>query len=151
MHWQRAIALCAGSVLAGGCSSFAPKLEPPAVELVSVDLAEAKFRRQRFDIVLRLTNPNDRDIPVKSLDYQIRLAGSDFATGRSTREFTLPAYGEADLQAQLSTDLVKSVFQMLRWMEDSPKELDYEVQGRIDTGGWFGAIPFSESGQVALH
>lgn len=56
--------------------------EEPCVELVSLKVLPANGFEQNFEIGLKLTNPNNFDIPLNGISYQLSVAGETLAHSR---------------------------------------------------------------------
>lgn len=145
-----AVALLAMSL--AGCASLRTELQTPSIDVVNVRLIEAGLFEQRFALVLDVKNPNDLDLPVKGLQYRLNLAGEKFADGVTPQSFVVPAFGETRFETHVSTNLVSTIFHLSEWMKDSPRQLDYEFEGKLRVNLPFvKSIPFSESGYVDLE
>jgi LEA14-like dessication related protein len=139
-------------LLIGGCAALQPQIERPRLELANIEVKELGLFQQRFLVTLRAQNPNAVALPIRGLTYALDLEGSEFASGATATPFTLPAYGETDVQLELSTSLMRTG----QWLFDRLKKggttMDYRIRGDIDvarTG--VGRIPFENTGQVDLR
>jgi LEA14-like dessication related protein len=83
-----ALAGCAGGGLGGRT------LEPPEVRLADIQFRGAGLLEQRLGLVLRLTNPNEVDLPLDGLRVKLEVDGEPFASGTSNENVTIPALGE---------------------------------------------------------
>ena len=146
-----ALLVAAGALLAAGCASLVPKLETPKLEVVGVELLDAQFTQQRFNVTMRVQNPNDRELPIRGLSYSMQLAGEQFGTGQSDKAFTVPALGEAEFTMTVTTNLATSLLKILPKLERSPEALDYRLQGKVETDWTFlRTIPFDETGKLPM-
>ena len=84
------------------CSSTdrKPEIRWVGIELTAVDLIE-----QHFLLKLKARNPNDREIVLETLDFEIELAGQAFAHGRTSQPVRLPGQGEGALDVRASSRL----------------------------------------------
>jgi LEA14-like dessication related protein len=78
------------------CSLFIPKLEKPTLSVVNVQLLKGDLWHQELKVRMRVQNPNDRQLPVKGLSYELEVDGQEFAHGMSGDSFVVPAHGEAE-------------------------------------------------------
>lgn len=92
------------------CGSADPL--PPEVRVVDLRLLESGVFEQRFEIDLRIGNPNDFDLPLDGLTFDLEVNGEDFARGFSNDRVTVPRLGEERLSVQASTTLLELVRQM---------------------------------------
>jgi LEA14-like dessication related protein len=134
-----------------GCASVAPKLETPHLEVIGVELLDAQFSEQRFNVRVKVQNPNDRELPIRGLSYRMQLAGEEFGTGQSNKAFTVPARGEAEFDMTVTTNLATSLLKILPKLERNPGSLDYAITGKVSTDWTFlRTIPFSEKGTLPM-
>ena len=140
------VALC---VLLPGCSALVPKLEAPKFDVVGLKILGGDQKHQQLQVRFQVTNPNDRQIAVKSIDYQVALAGTDFAQGTSPEAFTVPALGQADFDLDMNADF-GALLRVLAAHLDEPS-LPYEVSGHVHLAeGLLRELPFKGRGQLAL-
>jgi len=140
------IALCA----LAGCSAFAPKIETPRLSLVSVGMMSADIFNQQFRVRMHVQNPNDRDIPVNGLDYELFLEGDSFAEGVSNQPFVIPALGETEFDLTVRTNFVSSIGRLVSRL-NGRTQVNYVLEGKVLTDiGMFSKIPFKETGSVDL-
>ena len=132
------------------CSALAPKLEAPRLMLVSAAMTSGDIFSQTFRLRMHVQNPNDRELPVRGIDYQLFLEGDSFAEGISDRPFVVPALGETEFDLIVRTNFVSSIGRLLSRLHGK-EEVEYVVEGKVLTDiGMFKKIPFQESGTVNL-
>jgi LEA14-like dessication related protein len=149
--FRPAVVLAALAIVTAGCAAIVPKLETPKLEVVAVELLDAQFTQQRFNVTMRVQNPNDRELPIRGLSYSMQLAGEEFGTGQSDKAFTVPALGEAEFTMTVTTNLATSLLKILPKLEKSPQSLDYRLTGKVETDWTFlRTIPFSETGKLPM-
>lgn len=133
-----------------GCSAFVPKLEAPRLMLVSAAMTSGDMFSQTFLVRLHVQNPNDRELPVRGIDYQLFLEGDSFAEGLSEKPFVVPAQGETEFDLTVRTNFVSSIGRLLSRLNGKQK-VDYVIEGKVLTDiGMLKKIPFRESGVVDL-
>ncbi len=137
------------AVLVGAaCSSMAPKLETPRLNIVSVAMTSGDIFNQNFLVHLNVQNPNDRELPIKGIEYRLFLQGDSFAEGTSGRAFTIPANGETEFDMTVRTNFVSSVGRLLTRL-GGRKTVEYVFEGKVMlASGMIRTIPFQESGTV---
>jgi LEA14-like dessication related protein len=133
-----------------GCSAFAPKLETPKLTLVSIGMMSADIFNQQFRVRMHVQNPNDRDLPVKGLEYELFLEGDSFAEGTSNKPFVIPALGETEFDLTVRTNFVSSIGRLVSRL-NGRTQVQYTFEGKVLTDiGMFKKVPFQESGSVDL-
>jgi len=137
----------------GGCSSLAPKLEPPDLSVVNVELQKSDLFEQRLKVRMRVQNPNDRELPVRGITVDMRVNGEKFARGLSGESFTVPAFGEAEFDMLLTANMAATLARLAGSMKGgvAPEALDYEITGKVSlSAGLLRSIPFKENGSFKL-
>ncbi|MGI9246183.1 MAG: LEA type 2 family protein [Steroidobacteraceae bacterium] len=134
----------------GACSAFTPRLETPDLELMGLQMLSTDVFAQKFRVRLKVTNPNDLELPVRGLDYQIFLMGDSFAEGNSVDRFVVPAKGEAEFDMVVTTNFVSSLGRLISRVGGGKLEnLDYEIAGSVLLDkGFVKKIPFNKRGKV---
>lgn len=132
-----------------GCSLFIPKLEKPTLSVVDVQLLKGDLWHQELKVRMRVQNPNDRQLPVKGLSYELDVDGQEFAHGMSGDSFVVPAHGEAEFDLTVSANMASLLVKMLGQSGDS---LDYQLTGKISlSAGLLRSFSFNEHGSFKLR
>jgi LEA14-like dessication related protein len=136
----------------GGCTALAPHFEQPRLSLVGVEVRDASLSEQHFRVRLRVENPNDRALPVRGIDYTLKLAGEDFGSGSSASAFTVPARGEAEFEMLMTTNLAATLWKVLPRLKDGSQPLEYRLVGKVSTDlAFLRTIPFDERGSFPVR
>ncbi len=123
--------------------------EPPQVHLTDIRLLPGGLLEQRFQVDLRLGNPNDFDLELDGLTFEVELNDMPFARGLSNQSVTVPRLGEAQLRVVASTTLIDVVQQMLVLGERS--DLSYRIAGVVYLRGMTTRkLPYETSGNMRL-
>jgi LEA14-like dessication related protein len=150
--WKRthALFLSAALVLLAACSTMGSKLESPKLSLVGIQVMSTDMFAQRFKVRVLVQNPNDIELPVRGLEYQIILMGDSFAEGTSTDSFLLPAQGEAEFDMMVTTNFMSAFGRLLSRVGGGKLEdIEYEISGKVYVDkGVIRKIPFSHQGTV---
>lgn len=126
--------------------------EAPKLTVVSVGMVSADVFSQQFRIRLHVQNPNDRELPIKGIEYELFLQGDSFAEGVSNQPFVVPALGEAEFDTMVNTNFMSSVARLLSKMNGNEgNKVQYAFIGKVVLSkGLLRKIPFSEQGMVDL-
>jgi len=145
----RATALLALLAVLASCAT-GPKLETPRLKVIGIEMMSTDMFAQRFKVRMLVQNPNDMELQVRGLDYQIILMGDSFADGVSNDQFLLPALGEAEFDMMITTNFVSSFGRLISRMGGGKLEdIEYEIVGKIFVDkGMLRKIPFSQRGTV---
>jgi len=148
---SRLVAVLGVALLTGACVH----LQAPAVNLVAVELADVQLDEQHFNVRLHVDNPNDRPLPIKSVSCTLQVQGVELGEGRSTAPFTVPAGGETEFDALVTTNVMKSVpsllAKLLLTLQQQGDLPDYRVSGWVNPDiALVPPIPFSHSGKITI-
>jgi LEA14-like dessication related protein len=126
-------------------------LEKPRLEVVDVQMLKGDLLQQQLKVRMRVQNPNNRELPVAGISYELAVAGEAFAHGDSEKNFVVPALGSAEFDvnvtANAATALLK-IFAAGRKLES----VDYRLTGKVAlSSGLLRSIPFDQKGMVNLR
>jgi len=138
--------LVALSLVATGCTSLR-NLESPEVVLIGLHPLESTLLEQRFQVDLRVYNPNNRDLDIDGVDFDLEVNGQRLARAAGANEFLLPRLGEAQTSVVVSTSLFSVARQLMALQQTGG--LNYKLSGRVHLGSAFGiSLPFEQSGEL---
>jgi LEA14-like dessication related protein len=128
--------------------ALAPKLEAPKLSIVDVQVVSAELWMQHLKVRLHVHNPNDRELPVKGLEYTIQIAGEQFASGESAASFVVPPLGDAEFATNVTTNLAGAVMKLLARGPNAVSEgIPYRLSGKVWlSSGLWRSIPFDKGG-----
>jgi LEA14-like dessication related protein len=141
--------LLAGWALAA-CVGFPyGDIDPPQVYLSNIRLTDAGLFEQRYRLDVRIQNPNDVELPIGGMSYRLSLNGRQFATGVSSGNWTLPAYGDRIVSIDLVSSTAK-VLEQYRRLQKGTEAVDYALAGNIRLGRHGPEVPFESVGRLQL-
>jgi LEA14-like dessication related protein len=146
----RCIGAAAGlTVLVAGCSLT--HLQTPDITLVSAELTDVQIQEQHFKVRLHVHNPNDRPLPIKSVNCTLQLEGVEVGQGASVEPFTVPANGDSDFDLRVTTSFATSMPGLLRHVVQRGELPEYHLSGSVNPDSHLlPPIPFAKSGRIAL-
>ncbi|TMM45057.1 LEA type 2 family protein [Colwellia ponticola] len=118
--------------LLSGCATMQLNYQDPSVELISFKMLPAKGFEQNFEIGLKLTNPNNFELPLNGISYQLSVAGSTLAHGVANNIPTASAYGESRFIVPLSTSLLTGIKVIKALMDSQGQEVSYQLKADLD-------------------
>lgn len=132
-----------------GCAGMGAAWQAPEVELVGIQPRQIALERQSVVLRLRLTNPNDRALPVKGLTYRVLLEGRELAEGSSELARLIPPGGREEVELEVRSDLLALLPDLPRLLltEDA---LDWTVSGTAlaQVGGVRVPLPYRYGGRI---
>lgn len=129
------------------CSSLPHDTRPPKISVAEVDLKSLGVFEQRFDVGLRIRNPNDFDLVIEALEFDLEVNGRAFATGLTRTAARVPAISSTIVRV----DAVTESRNLIRQIKTLPGEMlrqgvPYRIKGRVKTDRASRWIPFDHSG-----
>lgn len=145
---RRIVLLAALGLFSTGCT--VARLEPPQLQVIEVGLVGANILKQDLRLRLRVQNPNDVELPVRGISYEVQLSGETFASGESERDFVVPALGETEFNLDVTTNAAAAVLRLLG--DRSDRNPEYRLLGRVHLArGLLRSIPFEHRGELKLR
>jgi LEA14-like dessication related protein len=132
-----------------GCAGMQSRLEPLSVTLADIRPAQIGLLEQEYAIRIRVQNPNNAQVRIGGLSYQIDLNGELFAKGVSRQSTLIPAFGEVVLDATAVGNfgaIVTQIMQMQR--SGAPEHFSYRLKGKVASGPT--SLPFDSQGKIEL-
>jgi LEA14-like dessication related protein len=134
-----------------GCSLFMPKFTTPELSIVGIEIGRSNLFTQHLDVRMRVDNPNDRELPVQGLSYQLFVEGEEVARGVSEASFTVPPLGEAEFDMQVTANLAGALLTLLSQTGARSGVVQYRIVGKVELSrGLLRSIPFEQHGSVTL-
>lgn len=139
-------------VAISGCV-IGPSFQPPKLSVVNVSMVSADVFSQQFRFRLHVQNPNERELPIKGIEYELYLQGDSFAAGTSADPFVVPAHGDVEFDTVVSTNFMSSIVRLLSKLnERDGNKVQYNFTGKVQLSkGLLRNIPFNEQGIVDLN
>ena len=141
--------LLAPALLLSGCHTLG-QLEAPEVSVTGINLNSFTLFEQEWGLTLRARNPNDRELTLKSLDYEIYVNGEKFARGLTGDTVTLPAMGDAKVTTTITTSLMSSLQQLQKIQQQQGEPLKYRLVGKARVAGVPIPLAFDKEGEMQL-
>jgi LEA14-like dessication related protein len=134
--------------LAAGCSVL--QLEPPRLQVTEVSLVGADLLKQQLRVRMRVHNPNDVELPVRGISYEVQVAGDTFANGESQRDIVVPALGATEFDVDVTANAAAALLRVLANRDRG--DPDYRILGKVHLArGLIKSIPFEHSGTIRLR
>lgn len=129
------------------CSGLPFNAVAPKVSVAEVDIKSLGLFEQRFDVGLRVSNPNDFDLKIEALDFELEVNGRPFAKGLSRTSTLIPAASSA----MLRVDAIMQSKNLIRQIKTLPPEtlkdgVPYRITGRVKTNQSSSWLPFDHTG-----
>jgi LEA14-like dessication related protein len=142
------------ALVLSACASLPDDLvKSPSVKLSKVEIVGLGFNGQTFLLSFDVENPNPFPLPVRSIDYGLKLDGQRFASGETASDFTIPASGDTSFAISVDLNLLQSAPQLLSIVRDGARrELAYELDGHLGVDiPLTPPIKYHNSGTIGLN
>jgi len=151
---MRIIATWVVAILIGvtqlGCSSTPRGAATPHITVQNVT-ALPSATPQRFRVSLLIDNPGTEPLPIKQLEFKLRLANEGILDGSSFTPMIVQALDRQTITLELSSDIISSLSRLLAFVQGPENTLSYAIYGNVTVDRKFqNVLSFSGSGQVPL-
>jgi LEA14-like dessication related protein len=144
-------ALCLSALLCvalGGCA--VARLQSPQLQVTEVSLLGADLFKQQLRVRMRVQNPNDVELPVRGITYEVQVAGETFATGDSERDIVVPALGSTEFDVDVTANAAAALLRVLGNRDRGDPA--YRILGKVRLAkGLIKTIPFEHTGTIRLR
>ena len=136
--WLQRLAMGSASISMlslSGCALLPWSAVAPTVHVVGIDRIAGEALERRFQLKLRVQNPNPKPIDFKGLAMTLELNNRTVGQGVTEEQGQVPAHGELLLSLPVTVSAAPETLQMLGFTDRLPRgDLPYSVKGRF-TGG----------------
>lgn len=129
------------------CSSLPFNAKAPRVSVADVEVKSLGLLEQKLDLGLRVANPNDFDLKIEALDFELDVNGRSFATGLSRVSTLVPAAS----MSVLRVDAILQSKNLIRQIRTLPLDtlkagVPYRIKGRVKIDRVSDWLPFEHAG-----
>lgn len=130
-----------------GCAYMTQETVPPRVQVLGLQLQAASLLEQRYLMKVRIQNPNDYELNIRGIDFNVELNDQPFAQGVSDKAVSVPGFGEAITEIAVSS----SILTLVQQMNGGGDEVRYRLSGRVRLKGLPVPISFESEGELGSH
>lgn len=140
------------AVMSAACSTMPKEYEMLRVHIADMTPKDMAIFEQRFDVKLRIQNPNEVEFSINGLKFDIELNERDFANGMSGEHVVVPRFGSEVVNVEVFTTLASFLRQVQEFSGGTGQKVRYRLKGTafVDAPGSFKA-PFDEKGEIELN
>ena len=77
-------------IFLAACATPPPGIEPPKISIANIAPKDMTLFEQRFDVQLRIQNPNETELGLNGMRFEIDLNEKEFATGMTGEKVVVP-------------------------------------------------------------
>jgi hypothetical protein len=138
-------------LLLPGCAGLNPEMDPPRVSVESFRALPSENIGPRFEIKLRVANPNKQSLDIVGISYTIAVLEKEILSGVTNEVPLLGPYSEEVVTLEAGINM----FQMLRLLTSLGREptdaLAYKFSAKIDFNGFIPTQRVEEEGEFSLR
>jgi hypothetical protein len=138
-------------LLLSGCAALIPEVDAPKISLESFRPLPSEGAVPRFEIKLRIVNPNKQSFDIAGISYGVEIQGKELISGVTSEVPVLAAYSEE----VVTLDAGLQWFQLVRLLAGAGKvagdSLDYRFTAKVDFNGFVPTQRVEETGSFTLN
>ncbi|QQC64718.1 LEA type 2 family protein [Paraburkholderia ginsengisoli] len=124
--------------------------DPLRVSVAGIEPIAGQGLEMRFNVKLRVQNPNDSTVSFSGVSLDLELNGKSFASGVSDQSGTVPRFGETVVSVPLTVPAFAAVRQAFAFAGAAQSgEVPYILRGKL-AGGLTGTTRFISQGTLSL-
>ncbi|WP_246796582.1 LEA type 2 family protein [Burkholderia perseverans] len=134
--------------LTGGCAVLGR--DPVRVGVVGLTPLAGQGLEMRFELKLRVQNPNGTPIDYDGLALDLELNGRAFASGVSDARGVVPRFGEVVIGVPITVTAFAAARQAFGFADAAAAgRIPYRLSGKLQAGV-FGGVRFTDAGSLSL-
>ena len=133
------------------CATVPPDIERPKISIANIVPKDVAVFEQRFNVQLRIRNPNDQELGINGLRFDLELNDKEFGNGMSGQKVIIPRFGSEVVNVEVITGLGSFLRQFQELNTSGAGKLRYRLKGTafVESPSRF-KLPFDEKGEVDL-
>ena len=131
------------------CATVPSDIEPPKITIANIAPKDVAIFEQRFDVQLRIQNPNDQELGINGLRFDLELNDKEFGNGMSGQQVKVPRFGSEVVNVEVITSPGSFLRQIQDLNTSGAGKLRYGLKGVafVESPSRF-KLPFDEKGEV---
>jgi LEA14-like dessication related protein len=134
-----------------GCNVIPPaNLKSPEMTFSDLSISEFNFEKVKFVVTMAAKNPNDTDIPLSNMKFNLNLLETAVGTGAALKDINLPKMGtsEVPIEFTIGTNQLLSILKQVNFRDLT--KLSYSVKGSANWNNGPFTIPFERKGDLSM-
>lgn len=133
------------------CATVPSGIEPPKISIANIAPKDVAVFEQRFDVQLRIQNPNNQELEINGLRCDIELNDKEFGNGMSGQRVKIPRFGSEVVNVEVITGLGSFLRQFQELNKSGVGKVRYRLKGTafVESPSSF-KLPFDEKGEFDL-
>jgi LEA14-like dessication related protein len=133
------------------CATVPSDIEPPKISIANIAPKDVAVFEQRFEVQLRIRNPNNQELEINGLRCDIELNDKEFGNGMSGQKVTIPRFGSEVMNVEVITGIGSFIRQFQEFNKSGVGKVRYRLKGTafVEAPSSF-KLPFDEKGEFDL-
>jgi LEA14-like dessication related protein len=140
------VLICLWAFLVAGCATMRPDYVKPSVSITSFKPVSSEGFAPRFEIGMRIVNPNSVKLKLRGMSYKVFLNYFQVVEGAANKLPEVPAYGEAEFKVTGTINLLEGMRFVQELMKNENGQVDYRLQAKLDVGVMVPSIRIEKAG-----
>jgi LEA14-like dessication related protein len=139
------------SVYQLGCSVIPPmNLKSPELAFSDLAVSEFNFEKVKFVVTVAAKNPNDVDIPLSNMKFDLNFMLAPVGTGSALKDINIPKMGTAEVPIEfvIGTSQLLGILKQVD-LRDLAR-LSYSLKGSANWNKGPFTIPFERKGDLSM-
>lgn len=137
--------------LLSACASIVPDTDPPKVSLESFKALPSEGGAPRFEIKLRIANPNTQALDIAGISYTVEILDKELISGVTNEVPRIEGYTEEVVTVEAGIQLFQLVQLLAGLGQTTTDSLDYRLSAKVDFNGFMPTQRIEESGSLTLQ
>ena len=151
LHFLQPLLLGISTLILAGCAGMGSGYETPTVAVSSFKALPSEGALPSFEIGLRVINPNREALELQGVAYTVSLQGHEIIKGVANDMPVIDGYGEGEIVLTAAANLFAGIRLIADLMRGDGGNLEFELEAKLDIGGFRPAIRVRESGEISLQ
>lgn len=143
--------LLLGSLFLAGCASLVPDMDPPKISLESFRSLPSDSGAPRFEIKLRIANPNKQTLDIAGISYSVELLDRELISGVTNEVPVIAPYSEELVTLEAGLQLFEVIRLFTSLGREPTEELEYRFAAKVDFNGFLPTQRVEEVGTIRLN
>lgn len=135
--------------IVAGCTTLRPDFETPSVNVTSFKPLHSQSFTPRFEIGMRVVNPNSTRLNLRGMSYKVFLNDYEVVEGAANELPVVPAYGEAQFKVIATVSLMEGMRFVQDMLKNANGQVDYRLQAKLDVGAMIPSIRIEKTGSYS--
>ena len=151
MNAVRSLIVLVVLLMLSSCASIMPEVDPPKVTLESFKSVPGEGGAPRFEIKLRIVNPNKQSLDIAGISYSVEIFDKELISGVTNEVPLVEAYTEEVVTLEAGLQLFQLVRLLAGLGQEPTDTLDYRFSAKIDFKGFVPTQRIEDSGSIKLQ